>query len=231
MVLLVDTFRDAPDCFWGTMAMMKKRPKAPQTAAGDAPSGPDPIQRVQVMMPSPTDPSDPRTEVQYAPVTIIWDFTSQHTVRWEKPWSALVDVDIVHMEKKKDAKGSTVVDESGKAVLEEVVTRGQRVVTINPGSCNLYTFPKVTWTKPKAEKKKGFASIVSAAVAADKKASEVLVGAELKALQLLFLQIARSPTERDVLRLPDPSGANSVLGMLVANTKGAIDTVVSIFKE
>ena len=57
----------------------------------------------------------------------------------------------------------------------------------------------------------------------------MLEGAYLKLLQLVFETIARSPTERDILKLPDGSGACSVLGMLVANNQAAIDTCFSIY--
>ena len=63
----------------------------------------------------------------------------------------------------------------------------------------------------------GLGALISSAVAANKKPFEVLQGNYLKLLQLIFLTIAESPTERDILKLPDASGACSVLGMLSWN--------------
>lgn len=126
---------------------------------------------------------------------IKWDMTSQHTISWDEPITA------------------TIYDESLKCEV---------AVSIKPGSCNLYMFPRVTWKEPIAPSK-GFLSLVTSAVAANKKKFDVLEGAYLELLKLVFVTIANSPLDRDVLKLPDPSGACSVLGMLVANTKGAID--------
>ena len=103
-------------------------------------------------------------------------------------------------------------------------------MTIRPGSCNLYMFPKVTWAQPAAPKGKGLGALISSAVAANKKPFEVLEGSYLKVLQMIFQTIAESPTERDILKLPDPSGACSVLGLLVANNKAAIDCVMNVYR-
>ena len=58
-----------------------------------------------------------------------------------------------------------------------------------------------------------------------------LEGSYLKVLQLIFKTIAESPTQRDLLKLPDASGACSVLGLLVANNQAAIDCVMGVYKE
>ena len=185
-MLLVDSFRDAPDCFWSVLHILRKRPKLPKTISA-TPTGPDPVQILDLEL--------PRALPKGASTRIKWDMSSQHTVSWDQPITALM------------------YDEQ---------LRCDVAVTLRPGSCNLYTFPKVVWKEP-APQSKGFLNLVTSAVNANKKKFEVLEGSYLKLLQLVFLTIAENPLDRDVLKLPDPSGACSVLGMLVANTKGAID--------
>ena len=174
----MDTFRDAPDYFWGVLQCFKKRPQLPPTVSAD-PIGPDPIQVIDIQIPGSGAPGRPVT------TRLTWDFSNQHTLKWEEPITALM------------------YDDTLKC---EVAT------TIRPGSLNLYTFPKVVWSTPTAPKGKGLGALISAAKAANKKPFEVLEGAYLKLLQLVFETIARSPTERDILKLPDGSGACSVLG-------------------
>ena len=100
---------------------------------------------------------------------------------------------------------------------------------LKPGSCNLYQFPKVTWASPVTTGKPSLFIVVKGAEAAAAKAAEVLDGPRLVVLKELFLAIARDPFERNVLKLPDWSGANSVLGLLVANTDAAVDVCCRIF--
>jgi len=195
MVVLVDTFRDAPDYFWGVLQCFKKKAQLPPTVSAE-PVGPDPIQVIDIQIPGSGAPGRPTT------TRLIWDFSNQHTLKWEQPITALL------------------YDDSLKC---EVAT------TIKPGSLNLYTFPKVVWAKPSAPKGKGLGALISSATSANKKPFEVLEGAYLKLLQLIFETMARSPTERDILKLPDASGACSVLGMLVANNQAAIDTCFTIY--
>ena len=195
-MLLVDNFRDAPDCFWSTLQCFRKRPRLPNTISA-VPTGPDPIQTIEVFLPQAAKSARPK------PVRITWDFTTQHTLKWDEPITALL------------------YDDTLKC---EVAT------TLAPGSCNLYTYPKVVWSKPAAPRGKGLGALISSAVAANKKGFEVLEGAYLELLKSIFLAIANSPTERDVLKLPDSSGANSVLGMLVANTDAAIDVCMAIYR-
>jgi hypothetical protein len=194
-VVLVDTFRDAPDYFWGVLQCFKKKAQLPPTVSAD-PVGPDPIQVIDIQLPGSGAPGRPVT------TRLIWDFSNQHTLRWDEPITALL------------------YDDSLKC---EVAT------TIKPGSLNLYTYPEVVWAKPASSKGKGLGALISSASSANKKAFEVLEGAYLKLLQLIFETMARSPTERDILKLPDASGACSVLGMLVANNKAAIDCCFSIY--
>ena len=101
--------------------------------------------------------------------------------------------------------------------------------TLKPGSANLYLFPRVNWATPRAADNSSFFCVVDAAFEATKKQSEVLEGDELEVLKAIFLAICNDPRERDALRLPDSSGACSVLAMLVANTKAAIDMCTSIY--
>lgn len=185
----MDTFREAPDYFWSVLSCFKKVPKLPPSVRSE-PAGPDPIQVVEIQLPGSGTPGRPAT------TCLTWDFSNQHTVKWEEPITVLM------------------FDDELKANV---------AVCLRPGSCNLYTFPKVVWSKPAAPRGKGLGALISSAVAANKKPFEVLEGAYLKLLQNIFLTIALSPTERDILKLPDASGACSVLGMLVANTRGAID--------
>ena len=192
-MLLVDSFRDAPDYFWTCLQIFRKRPKLAKGFSA-TPSGPDPVQHLEFELPRAL-PAGKMTKIK-------WDMSSQHTVSWDEPITAMM------------------WDESLKCDV---------AVSIRPGSCNLYTFPKVMWKEPAAPSK-GFLSLVTSAVAANKKKFDVLEGSYLELLKLIFLTIAQSPLERDVLKLPDPSGACSVLGMLVANTKGAIDCCMAIYK-
>ena len=101
---------------------------------------------------------------------------------------------------------------------------------LKPGSCNLYGYPKVTWDKPRVTAKPSVFTVVKGAEAAATKGTESLEGPLLIVLKELFLAIARDPRERAVMRLPDWSGANSVLGLLVANTDAAVDLCCSIFE-
>ena len=103
-------------------------------------------------------------------------------------------------------------------------------VSLKPGSCNLYTFPRVVWEKPRVQKKASMFAVVRGAEAAAAKPFEVLEGSLLELLRMLFLAIARHPVDRDLLRLPDWSGANSVLGLLVANTEVAVTLCCDIFE-
>ena len=101
--------------------------------------------------------------------------------------------------------------------------------TLKPGSANLYTFPRVTWRTPRLNGKKDWFCTVNEAFEASKAASEELIGNELEVLKALFVAIASDPREREALRLPDWSGANCPLAMLVANNKAAIDVCVEIY--
>ena len=114
------------------------------------------------------------------PTRIKWDFTTQHTISWDEPICVYMHDDEVN----------------------DMVA-----VTIRPGSCNLYMFPKVFWKTPSAPKGKGLGALISSAVAANKKPFEVLDGSYLKVLQMIFRLIAESPTERDILKIGDSSGA------------------------
>ena len=105
------------------------------------------------------------------------------------------------------------------------------VCELKPGSVNLYTYPKVTWAKPQITGKPNLFAVIRGAEAAAAKSSEVLTGHKLSVLKELFMAIARDRREREVMRLPDWSGANSVLGLLVSNTEPAIDLCTSIFEE
>ena len=58
----------------------------------------------------------------------------------------------------------------------------------------------------------------------------MLEGAYLEVLIDIFTTIASNPLERDILKLPDSSGACSVLGMLVANSKAAIDCCMAVYR-
>ena len=192
-MLLVDSFRDAPDCFWTCLQLFRKRAKLAK-GFPDTPSGPDPVQHLEFELPRAL-PAGKTTRIK-------WDMSNQHTISWDEPITAML------------------YDETLKCDV---------AVSIRPGSCNLYTFPKVVW-KEAAAPSKGFLSLVTSAVAANKKKFEVLEGSYLELLKLIFVTIAKSPLDRDALKLPDPSGACSVLGMLVANTKGAIDCCMAIYK-
>lgn len=185
----MDTFRDAPDYFWGVLQCCKKKPKLPKTISAE-PTGPDPVQTIDLILPGSGPPG------RLKPVRLSWDFSNQHTIKWEEPICVYMYDDEV---------------------------KDKVAVTIRPGHCNLYMFPKVFWAKPAAPKGKGLGALISSAVAANKKPFEVLEGSYLKVLQLIFKTIAESPIERDILKLPDASGACSVLGLLVANNKAAID--------
>ena len=196
-MLLVDTFRDAPDYFWNVLQCCKKKPRLPPTISAE-PTGPDPVQHFEVLLPGSGPPNRPK------PISLSWDFSNQHTMKWDEPIC-------VYM-----------WDEEVKDMV---------AVTIRPGSLNLYMFPKVFWAKPAAPKGKGLGALISSAVAANKKPWEVLEGSYLKVLQLIFKTIAESPTQRDLLKLPDASGACSVLGLLVANNQAAIDCVMGVYKE
>merc|ERR1740138_550710 len=121
MTLLVDTFRDAPDYFWGVLQCCKNNPKLP-AAIGAGPAAPDPIQHIEVMLPGSGPPGRPK------PTRIKWDFTTQHTISWDEPICVYMHDDEVN----------------------DMVA-----VTIRPGSCNLYMFPKVFWKTPSAPKGKG----------------------------------------------------------------------------
>ena len=101
--------------------------------------------------------------------------------------------------------------------------------TLKPGSCNLYMYPRVTWKQPRSMQRSDWFCAVDAAFQATKMRTEILEGYELAVLKAIFVAIAKDPRERDALRLPDSSGANSVLGMLVANTAAAIDLCTEIF--
>lgn len=101
---------------------------------------------------------------------------------------------------------------------------------LKPGSCNLYTYPKVTWKSPVVTGKPNIFAVVRGAEAAAAKTAELLDGPRLTVLNEVFLAIARDKREREVMRLPDWSGANSVLGLLVANTKAAVDLCAAIFE-
>lgn len=101
---------------------------------------------------------------------------------------------------------------------------------LKPGSCNLYTYPKVTWAKPQVTGKSSLFAVIRGAEAAAAKATEVLDGDKLQVLTEVLLAIARDRREREILRLPDWSGANSVLGLLVSNTPAAIDVCTRIFE-
>eukprot|EP00322_Chrysochromulina_rotalis_P000732 CAMPEP_0115884524 /NCGR_PEP_ID=MMETSP0287-20121206/30166_1 /TAXON_ID=412157 /ORGANISM="Chrysochromulina rotalis, Strain UIO044" /LENGTH=897 /DNA_ID=CAMNT_0003340839 /DNA_START=17 /DNA_END=2710 /DNA_ORIENTATION=+ len=101
--------------------------------------------------------------------------------------------------------------------------------TLKPGSCNLYMFPRVTWKQPRAAQKNDWFCAVDAAFEATKKSSEILEGSELAVLKAIFIAIAKDPREREVLQLPDSSGANSILGMLVANTTAALELCTELF--
>ena len=105
------------------------------------------------------------------------------------------------------------------------------VTELKPGSCNLYTFPKVTWEKPQVTGKPNLFAIIRGAEAAAAKASEILDGRRLAVLNEVLLAITRDRREREILRLPDWSGANSVLGLLVSNTPAAIDICEQIFQQ
>ena len=105
------------------------------------------------------------------------------------------------------------------------------VTELKPGSCNLYTFPKVTWEKPQVTGKPNLFAIIRGAEAAAAKASEILEGRRLAVLNEVLLAITRDRREREILRLPDWSGANSVLGLLVSNTPAAIDICEQIFQQ
>jgi hypothetical protein len=72
--------------------------------------------------------------------------------------------------------------------------------TLKPGSCNLYTFPKVTWEKPRVTSKASIFQVVRGAEAAAAKASETLVFPHLSVLREIFLAIARDHRERGVRR-------------------------------
>mmetsp|Transcript_56145 Transcript_56145/g.111449 ORF Transcript_56145/g.111449 Transcript_56145/m.111449 type:complete len:986 (-) Transcript_56145:258-3215(-) len=191
--MLVDAFRDSPDCFWSILQLCRKQPKLPKTVSAE-PIAAEPIQHLEIKIPGGLPVG--------TTFKIKWDMSAQHTVSWDEPITAVV------------------WDETLKCEV---------AATINPGSCNLYTYPKVVWKEPKAQSK-GFLSIVSSAVQANKKKSETLEGAYRKLLDLVFLTIAESPLDRDVLKLGDASGACSVLGMLVANTTAAIECVMGIYK-
>ncbi|KOO21552.1 hypothetical protein Ctob_000467 [Chrysochromulina tobinii] len=172
MVLLVDSFREAPDYFWTCLQIFKKHPRLAH-GFNATPTGPDPIQVLEFELPRAL----PRGKL----TRIKWDMTSQHTLSWDEPITAtLWDTDL----------------------------KCDVAVSLRPGSCNLYTFPKVVWKTPAAPSK-GFLSLVTSAVAANKKKFDVLEGAYLELLKLVFFTIADSHLERDVLKLPDWSGANS----------------------
>ena len=192
-MLLVDSFRDSPDCFWSVLQLFRKRAKLPKTVSA-TPTGPDPVQIIEIQIPNSLPAG--------ATHTFKWDMTSQHTLSWEEPITAVV------------------WDESLKCEV---------AVTLNAGSCNLYTYPKVVWKEAKPATK-GFLSVVTSAVQANKKKFEILSGAHLQVFHLVFKTIAENPLERDVLKLGDWSGACSVLGMLVANTEAALDCVFSIYR-
>lgn len=78
--------------------------------------------------------------------------------------------------------------------------------TLAPASLNIYTFPRVTWLKPRVKGKPNLFAVANAALVASRRSAEALEGLELAVLKLVFLTIASHPREREVLRLPDASG-------------------------
>ena len=194
----MDTFRDAPDYFWSALQCFKRKARLPKSV-GDGPTGPDPIQTIEISLPG----SGPPLSEKYHTTRITWDFTSQHTIKWDQPITVMKWDDTL---------------------------KSEVAVTIKPGSMNLYTFPKVVWAKPAPPKGQGLAALVRSAQAANKKSFEVLEGAYLEVLIDIFTTIASNPLERDILKLPDSSGACSVLGMLVANSKAAIDCCMAVYR-
>ena len=193
-VLLVDSFREAPDYFWTCLQIFKKHPRLAH-GFNATPTGPDPIQVLEFELPRAL----PRGKL----TRIKWDMTSQHTLSWDEPITA---------------------------TLWDTELKCDVAVSLRPGSCNLYTFPKVVWKTPAAPSK-GFLSLVTSAVAANKKKFDVLEGAYLELLKLVFFTIADSHLERDVLKLPDWSGACSVLAMMVSNNQAALDCCMGIYKR
>jgi len=83
MVLLVDVFRDAPDYFWSVLNCFKKKPRLPSTVSAE-PVGPDPIQVVEIQLPGSGAKGRPVT------TRLTWDFSNQHTVKWEEPITVLM---------------------------------------------------------------------------------------------------------------------------------------------
>ena len=128
----MDTFRDAPEYFWGVLQCCKKKPKLPKTVSAE-PTGPEPVQHIEIMLPGSGAPGRPK------PLRLSWDFSNQHTIKWEEPICVYMWDDEVN---------------------------DKVAVTIRPGSCNLYGFPKVYWAKPAAPKGKGLGALISSAVAA-----------------------------------------------------------------
>ena len=97
-------------------------------SVGDGPTGPDPIQTIEISLPG----SGPPLSEKYHTTRITWDFTPQHTIKWDQPITVMKWDDTL---------------------------KSEVAVTIKPGSMNLYTFPKVVWAKPAPPKGQGLAAL------------------------------------------------------------------------
>ena len=92
-VVLVDTFRDAPDYFWGVLQCFKKKAQLPPTVSAE-PVGPDPIQVIDIQIPGSGAPGR-----QYRGSRPFWGSTAtrgaptpEHFILFSSSFSSTISI-------------------------------------------------------------------------------------------------------------------------------------------